>query len=165
MKRKSFGEMSCPVALGLERVGDGWSFLILRDAFNGLTRFEQFRANLAIAPTTLTRRLDALVAEGLFERRRYAAHPPRDDYVLTQRGRDFRPVIMTLLAWGNRHFAPEGRRAVLIDSRTGREAEPILVDAVSGRPISELALTMAPRPAARRPDRKPPARRRGTDRK
>jgi len=157
MKRKSFGAMNCPVARGLERVGDGWGFLILRDALNGLTRFEQFRENLDIAPTTLTRRLDALVAEGLLERRRYAERPPRDDYVLTQRGYDFRPVVLTLLAWGNRHFAPEGRGAALIDTQTGREADPILVDAVSGRPISGAAFKMAPRNA--------PARRRGKDRR
>lgn len=161
MKRKSFGEMTCPIALGLERVGDGWGFLILRDALNGMTRFEQFREHLDIAPTTLTRRLDALVAEGLLERRRYAERPPRDDYVLTQRGRDFRPVVLTLLAWGNRHFAPEGHRAALIDTLTGREADPILVDAVSGRPISDPAFKIAPG----RVNRNAPARRRGKDRR
>lgn len=165
MKRKSFGEMTCPIALGLERVGDGWGFLILRDALNGMTRFEQFREHLDIAPTTLTRRLDALVAEGLLERRRYAERPPRDDYVLTQRGRDFRPVILTLLAWGVRHFAPESRGLALIDTQTGREAEPILVDAVSGRPISDPAFKMAPRRAATEVDRNTPARRRGTNRR
>lgn len=164
MKRKSFGEMSCPVARGLERIGDGWGFLILRDALNGLTRFEQFRDNLDIAPTTLTRRLDALVADGLLERRRYADRPPRDDYVLTQRGRDFRPVVLTLLAWGNRHFAPEGRGAALFDARTGREADPILIDAVSGCPISDSAFKITPRPATAA-GRNDPARHRGTGRK
>lgn len=148
MKRKSFGEMSCPVARSLERVGEGWSVLILRDALNGLTRFDEFQANLGIAPTTLTRRLDALVADGLLERCRYAERPPRDEYALTDLGRDFRPVVIALLAWGNRHFAPEGRSATLIDALTGREAEPILVDAVSGRAISDSTFEFAPGPAA-----------------
>ena len=57
----------------------------------------------------LTRRLKALVEAGLLERRRYSERPPRDEYVLTERGRDFRPVLWSLLAWGNKHFAPEGR--------------------------------------------------------
>jgi DNA-binding HxlR family transcriptional regulator len=148
MRRKSFGQMACPVARSLERVGEGWSFLILRDALNGLTRFEEFQSHLGIAPTTLTRRLDAMVADGLLERRRYAERPPRDEYVLTDRGRDFRPVVIALLAWGNRHFAPEGRSAIVIDARSGREAEPMLVDAVSGRPISDPEFTIAPGPAA-----------------
>jgi DNA-binding HxlR family transcriptional regulator len=165
MKRKSFGAMNCPVARGLERVGDGWGFLILRDALNGMTRFEQFREHLDIAPTTLTRRLDALVAEGLLERRRYAERPPRDDYVLTERGHDFRPVVLTLFAWGARHFTPEGHGAALIDTRTGREADPILIDAVSGRLVSDPAFKMTPRRAAADANRNAPVRRRGRDRK
>jgi DNA-binding HxlR family transcriptional regulator len=137
MKRKSFGGMNCPIARSLERVGDWWNILILRDALNGLTRFEQFQKNLDIAPNTLTRRLAALVEDGLLERRRYSERPPRDAYHLTPLGRDFRPVVLSLLVWGNKHFTPEGRRVKLIDMRTGHEAEPVFIDAVSGRPIEE----------------------------
>ena len=79
---------------------------------SALTRFEQFQKSLDIAPNMLTRRLNALVEAGLLERRRYSERPPRDEYVLTPRGRDFRPVLWALLAWGNRHFAPEGRSVV-----------------------------------------------------
>lgn len=142
--------MICPVARSLERVGDGWSVLILRDALNGLTRFEQFQNNLGIAPNTLARRLDALVGEGLLERRRYNERPPRDEYMLTERGRDFRPVVITLMAWGNKHFAPEGRSVGLIDAETGYEADPVLIDAVSRRPISDPAFKLAPGPATAR---------------
>jgi DNA-binding HxlR family transcriptional regulator len=108
MQRKNFGEMQCPIARSLERVGEWWSILILRDAFHGMTRFDEFQKSLGIAPNMLTRRLGALVEAGLLERRRYSERPPRDEYVLTPRGRDFRPVLVSLLAWGNRHFAPEG---------------------------------------------------------
>ena len=101
MQRKSFGNMQCPIARSLERVGEWWSILILRDAFRGLTRFDQFQKSLDIAPNMLTRRLTALVKAGLLERRRYSERPPRDEYVLTERGRDFRPVALALLAWGN----------------------------------------------------------------
>ena len=128
MQRKSFGSMPCPIARSLERVGEWWSILILRDAFRGLTRFDQFQKSLDIAPNMLTRRLNALVESGLLERRAYSEQPPRDEYVLTERGRDFRPVLWSLLAWGNRHFAPEGPSVIVIDTETGEPADPVLVD-------------------------------------
>jgi Predicted transcriptional regulators len=68
--------------------------------------------------------------------------------VLTARGRDFRPVLVALLAWGNRHFAPEGASVLLVDAKTGTAVEPILVDRVSGRPIKEPDYAFAPGPAA-----------------
>jgi DNA-binding HxlR family transcriptional regulator len=148
MQRKSFGNMQCPIARSLERVGEWWSILILRDAFHGLTRFEQFQKSLEIAPNILTRRLNALVESGLLERRRYSEHPPRDEYVLTERGRDFRPVLWALLAWGNKHFAPEGRSVILVDAATGAEAEPVLVDRHSGRVMAAPAFRSAAGPAA-----------------
>ena len=97
MRRKSFGNMQCPIARSLERVGEWWSILILRDAFHGLTRFDQFQKSLGIAPNMLTRRLNGLVESGLLERRQYEERPPRHEYVLTERGRDFLPVIISLM--------------------------------------------------------------------
>jgi DNA-binding HxlR family transcriptional regulator len=105
VKRKSFSDMACPVARGLERVGEWWSILILRDALLGATRFDQFAKSLEIAPNILSRRLHALVEAGLMERRRYSERPPRDEYVLTAAGRDFKPVVRALYKWGSRHFA------------------------------------------------------------
>jgi DNA-binding HxlR family transcriptional regulator len=137
MQRKSFGTMQCPIARSLERVGEWWSILILRDAFRGLTRFDQFQTSLGIAPNMLTRRLATLVESGLLEKRAYSEHPPRFEYVLTERGRDFRPVLWALLAWGNKHFAPEGPSVVVVDSKTGDVADPVLVDRRSGRPLVE----------------------------
>jgi DNA-binding HxlR family transcriptional regulator len=148
MRRKSFGNMQCPIARSLERVGEWWSILILRDAFHGLTRFDQFQESLGIAPNMLTRRLNSLVEAGLLERRRYSEHPPRDEYVLTEAGRDFRPVLWALLAWGNKYFAPEGKSVVIVDSRTGEEAEPVLVDRNSGRPLVAPDFRSAAGPAA-----------------
>ena len=140
--------MVCPIARSLERVGEWWSILILRDALHGFTRFDQFQKSLGIAPNMLARRLNALVEAGLLERRRYSEHPPRDEYVLTARGRDFRPVLMALLAWGNRHFAPEGASVLLVDAKSGAAVEPILVDRATGRPIKEPDYAFAPGPAA-----------------
>jgi DNA-binding HxlR family transcriptional regulator len=148
MRRKSFNTMQCPIARSLERVGEWWSILILRDAFHGLTRFDQFQKSLDIAPNMLTRRLNALVEAGLLERHRYSERPPRDEYLLTERGRDFRPVLWAMLAWGNKHFAPEGASVVVVDSATGAPAEPMLVDRNTGRPLAEPAFRSAPGPAA-----------------
>src|ERR1700759_3531845 len=128
MQRKSFGTMPCPIARSLERVGEWGSILILRDAFRGLSRFAQFEASLGIAPNMLTKRLNALVESGLLKKRAYSEHPPRFEYVLTERGRDFRPVLWALLAWGNKHFAPEGASGLLADTQTGAIAEPGVVD-------------------------------------
>src|SRR6266699_5702507 len=148
MQHKSFENMPCPIARSLARVGEWWSMLILRDALHGMTRFDQFQKSLGIAPNMLTRRLNALVDAGLLSRRRYSEHPPRDEYVLTARGRDFRPVLFALLAWGNRHFAPEGPSVLLVDAKTGAAVEPILVDRASGRPIKEPDYAFAAGPAA-----------------
>jgi DNA-binding HxlR family transcriptional regulator len=148
MQRKSFDKMPCPIARSLERVGEWWSMLIMRDALHGFTRFDEFQKSLGIAPNMLTRRLNALVEAGLLERRRYSEHPPRDEYVPTARGRDFRPVLIALMAWGNRHFAPEGASVQLIDTKSGTAVDPIMVDSATGRPIKDPDYRLAPGPAA-----------------
>ena len=79
MQRKSFGHMPCPIARSLERVGEWWSILILRDALHGYTRFDQFQRSLGIAPNMLTRRLNALVEAGLMARRRYSEQSQKAD--------------------------------------------------------------------------------------
>jgi DNA-binding HxlR family transcriptional regulator len=161
MQRKSLNGMPCPIARSLDRVGEWWSMLILRDALHGFTRFDEFQKSLGIAPNMLTRRLDALVASGLLERRRYSERPPRYEYVPTARGRDFRPVLLALMAWGNRHFAPEGASVELLDNATGAVADPILVDRITGKPITDTSHALAPGPAAPESTRHRYASRRG----
>ncbi len=148
MQRKSFGKMACPIARSLERVGEWWSILIIRDALHGFTRFDEFQKSLNIAPNMLTRRLNALVDAGLLQRRRYNERPPRYEYILTERGRDFRSVIVAMFAWGNRHFAPEGASVLLIDKKSRAVADPVLVDRKSGRPFTERDYGFAAGPAA-----------------
>jgi DNA-binding HxlR family transcriptional regulator len=148
MSRAPFDQTLCPVARTLERVGDPWSLLILRDATQGLTRFEQFRTSLGVAPNILTDRLRRLVVADLLERRRYSEHPPRDEYVLTAMGRDFTSVLLALMAFGNRHFAKEGVASQLIDTTTGRPADPVLVDANNGRRLDGPGFAFAAGPAA-----------------
>jgi DNA-binding HxlR family transcriptional regulator len=130
MQRTAFDATECPIARSLGEIGEWWSILILRDAFHGLARFEEFRQSLGIAPNMLTRRLQTLVARGLLERRRYSEHPPRHEYVLTKKGRDFQPVLLALLAWGNRYLSRRKGPPVLpTDRLTGLPIEPIMVDA------------------------------------
>lgn len=148
MQRKSFGNMQCPIARSLDRVGEWWSILILRDALHGLRRFDEFQKSLDIAPNMLTRRLGALVEAGLLERRRYCERPPRYEYLMTDRGRDFRPVLLALLAWGNKHFAPEGASVLVVDAKTGAIATPTVVDQASGRVLTASDFKFAPGPAA-----------------
>jgi len=142
------GNPQCPIARSLETVGEWWTILILRDAVYGLKRFDEFQKSLDIAPNMLTRRLNRLVEDGLLERQLYSAKPPRYEYVLTEKGRDFRPVLVTLLAWGNKHFAPEGPSVLLADKETGTIAEPIVIDRVTGRRIPGGGFALVPGPAA-----------------
>lgn len=137
MDAERFSQGPCPVARALVRVGDAWSMLILRDAGYGATRFDQFRQNLGIAPNILTRRLAGLTEAGLLEKRRYNERPPRDDYVLTPKGRDFLPVLAALGAWGAQHYGERGTTRA-IDVETGAIVDPVVVDRAGGRPVAEI---------------------------
>jgi DNA-binding HxlR family transcriptional regulator len=150
MKRTSYDEMACPIARTLERVGEWWSILILRDAFAGVTRFDAFQKSLGIAPNMLTRRLAALMEAGFLEKHTYSTRPLRHEYRLTDRARDFRPVLQTLMAFGNKHFAPEGPFVQIVDARTGVPADPVVVDRRSGRPLVEPDFVVAYGPDAER---------------
>ncbi len=148
MRHKNIGRMQCPIARSLERVGEWWSMLIIRDALHGLTRFDQFQESLGIAPNMLTRRLASLVKSGLLQKRRYSERPPRYEYVLTERGRDFQAVIVAMQAWGNKHFAPEGESVLLVHAKTGAVADPLMIDRKTGRALIGPDFRVAPGPAA-----------------
>src|SRR5437660_4828095 len=96
MRNPDHDSSLCPVARTVERIGYTWSLMILRDALHGLTRFDHFRKSLGVAPNILTERLGRLVEAGFQRRRRYIEHPPRDDYELTEMGRDFSPVLFAM---------------------------------------------------------------------
>ncbi|EKP0278953.1 helix-turn-helix transcriptional regulator [Aeromonas bestiarum] len=133
--------LSCPIARSLAVAGDSWSILILRDAHAGLTRFDQFRKSLGIAPTMLTRRLATLTEEGLLEKRRYSEHPPREEYLLTAAGRDFMPVLFMIGAWGRQHRGG-GKLVRFLDAETGTEIKAIAVDEVTGAKIGTRPMRM-----------------------
>ncbi len=122
------------IARSLALVGDAWSMLIMRDAHAGLTRFDEFRKSLGIAPTMLTARLAALTEDGLLVKRRYSERPPRDEYVLTAAGQDFLPVLFAIGAWGRKHRSSDGVTR-FFDAETGSEIDPITIDRATGAPI------------------------------
>jgi DNA-binding HxlR family transcriptional regulator len=140
----------CPTARTLESVGDHWSMLILRDAFQGLTRFDEFQRSLGIAPNILTRRLKHLTAQGLFERRLYHKKPNWYEYVLTQKGRDFFPVVVAMFAWGNKHLAAKGPSLLMADRASSRGVEPLMVAAGTLAPITLDNVVLVPGPRASR---------------
>lgn len=106
----------------------------MRDAHAGSTRFDEFRKNLGIAPTPLATRLATMTEEGLLEKRRYSERPPRDEYVLTDAGRDFLPVLFALAAWGGKHRGG-GEFTRFFDEDLGTEIEPVMIDRTTGEPI------------------------------
>src|SRR5579859_5395772 len=101
MRKRSLADEPCPVARTLDVVGEWWTLLIVRAAFRGATRFEDFR-DVGIADNILSARLKKLVEEGIFERRRYQEHPERFEYVLTEKGKDLMIVMGALALWGKR---------------------------------------------------------------
>jgi DNA-binding HxlR family transcriptional regulator len=126
MKRKSVGDSTCAVARSLDILGDWWSLLILRDAFEGVARFGDFERSLGIPKSRLSVRLKALVANGILEVAPASDGSAYGEYVLTDRGRDLFPVMVGLRQWGERHLFP------------GAPPRRQLVDRLQGRPISRL---------------------------
>lgn len=120
----------------------------MRDALQGLRRFDEFSQSLGIAPNMLTRRLNTLVEEGLLERRRYSERPPRYEYVPTAIGEDFKIVIMAFIAWGNRHYTPEGESLQIVDTQTQHPIEVVMMDAVAGNVVPIEQCTVKAGPAA-----------------
>ena len=98
-----YSQQRCAIAATLEVVGDPWTLLILRDAFQGVRRFEQWQERLGVARNVLAARLKSLVGYGVMETRRYSERPPRHEYVLTAKGRDLSNVLLTMAEWGDRH--------------------------------------------------------------
>ncbi|MQY40154.1 putative HTH-type transcriptional regulator [Streptomyces sp. RB17] len=105
--RPSFANWPCSIARTVDVLGDAWSILILREAFYGFRRFDEFQQELRMARNTLADRLRRLVEEGLMERRLYESEPPRHEYLLTEKGRDFVPVLAAMARWGDRWLAGE----------------------------------------------------------
>jgi len=138
--------MDCSVAQCLEVVGEWWSMLIVRDAFLGVTRFEEFQRRLGIARNILQQRLTTLVEAGVFERVVYCEHPPRYDYRLTAKGRDLWPVLTAMRQWGDRYAAPQGPPIRIVHKGCGHTVDVVLVCESCGEPVGPRGVTAVPGP-------------------
>jgi DNA-binding HxlR family transcriptional regulator len=135
VERKSFSDMNCSVAQCLEIVGEWWSLLIVRDAFLGVTRFDDFQERLGISRNVLNHRLTHLVEAGVLVKAPYSEHPPRHDYRLTDKGRDLWAVLTTMRQWGDRYAAPDGPPLELIHEGCGHVSEARMICSTCGEPI------------------------------
>ncbi|WP_169810981.1 winged helix-turn-helix transcriptional regulator [Nocardia amamiensis] len=149
MHRTSFAEMHCSIGQSLELVGEWWTPLIVRDLFLGLHRFDDIAENLGISRNLLTRRLDALVGNGIVERRAYQERPPRHEYHLTEPGRELMPVLMALMAWGDKWATPPGGPPVrLSHDNCGETFTPQICCSACGTPVTASTVTARPGPGA-----------------
>ena len=117
MLHNTYEGQTCSVARALEVVGERWTILILRDAFLGVRRFDEFQRSLGVARNVLNTRLQRLVDAGLLERRRYQERPERFEYRLTDRGLDLWPAIVALMQWGDRHLAEGDGPPLVLEHR------------------------------------------------
>jgi DNA-binding HxlR family transcriptional regulator len=126
----------CSIAAALETVGERWSFLILRGAFNGLHHFEEFQSTLGIARNILSNRLGRLVESGILEREPDPTDRRRVAYHLTEKGLDLLPVLLSLRQWGERWVSAAPSNPVLVDKATRRQIAPMAVRDADGRPLT-----------------------------
>jgi len=127
---------TCSIAAALETVGERWSFLILRGAFNGLMHFEEFQSTLGIARNILSNRLGRLVENGILRREPDPADRRRVAYQLTDKGLDLLPVLLSLREWGERWVASGPSNPVLVDKATRRPIAPMAVRDADMRPLT-----------------------------
>lgn len=130
--QREYTDQVCSVARALEVVGERWTLLVIRDVLLGVRRFEQLAQSVGTTPAMLTRRLRALVAEGVLERRRYQDRPERFEYHPTAKGRELFGVITTLMQWGDRHYGPDGPPRTLIHQACGQPMDPRITCACCG---------------------------------
>lgn len=137
MRRTRFDDAPCPIARTADLIGDWWTPIVLREAFIGRRRFDEFQQALSLSRGVLSQRLARLVDEGLLTRRLYQERPARYEYVLTQKGRDFYPVLAAMWRWGSDWLWEEGSEPPLelYDRETGTPMRPRVVDENTGKPI------------------------------
>jgi len=146
MLNRTYDNQVCSIARALEIVGERWTILIVRDAFLGVRRFDDFQRSLGIARNVLADRLDRLVEAGIFERRPYQDRPPRYEYRLTEPGLDLHPVIFSLMKWGDKHLAPDGPPRLALHRGCGGEIDEHLTCSKCGERVAARQIEARPGP-------------------
>jgi len=148
--RTSLEDVSCSIAGTMDVLGDAWTALILRDVFAGISRFDLLADDLGLSRKTLAARLDELVRKGILERRAYSEHPPRYDYLPTEKGADLFSVIAAMMAWGDRWTAgPEGAPALIRHSACGAVTTARVLCGECGEPLNLDDVTTEAGPGGR----------------
>jgi DNA-binding HxlR family transcriptional regulator len=150
---KDYESQDCSVARALELIGERWTLLVIRDAFYGVRRYSDFVAHLDIPRAVLADRLQRLTAAGVLERRRYQEAPPREEYVLTEIGRELWPVLLALGNWGARHLSAAGPSRIFCHIACGTRLGRTVWCSECGTVVPPEEVEMRPGPGADRPRR------------
>jgi DNA-binding HxlR family transcriptional regulator len=146
MAIEAYAEKNCSIARPLAFLGERWTMLVLRDLFLGGRRFDEFQSSLGVATNVLSQRLATLTEEGIVERRRYSEHPERFEYVLTAKGRELQPVLLALLAWGDKYTAEGGAPLEVVHGDHAFHAVPVCSEC--GEPVDTHNIHSRPGPGA-----------------
>lgn len=145
----AFSEFACSIARTLDLIGEWWTVLILRDLFAGLSRYDEIQRNLGIASNILAARLKRLRDAGLVEREADPGDARRWCYRLTEKGRDLYPVLIAMMAWGDKWIAPAGQQPVLmVHQRCGQVTAAVPACSVCSQPLALDELRFLPGPGA-----------------
>jgi len=144
MARKRFRDAHCSIAQALDRIGDWWTLLIIRDAFNGVTSFSDFQSGLGVAKNILSNRLSQLVEDGVFERLPSKPGVDRFEYHLTTKGRDLLPVLIALMQWGDKWVFDEAKPWDVIDGKDREPIRPVALVSHDGRVLGHTEVRLRP---------------------
>jgi DNA-binding HxlR family transcriptional regulator len=151
VKRKSHRKARCPVARPLDAIGDWWSLLIVRDAFEGLKRFGEFQQSLGLAKNILSSRLKRLVEHGIFDVVPVTDGRPHNEYVLTVKGRGLFPLLVALRQWGEDFFFdPKEPHVMLVDNNSGLPVRRVVVHSHDGQIVGPDETSVIPASSTKR---------------
>ena len=148
MLGRTYEGQNCSIAKSLELIGERWTMLIVREVFLGNRRFDELASRLSIARNVLTARLTRLVEEGVLEKVRYQERPERFEYRLTEKGIDLWPVVVSLLQFGDRYYAPDGPPVVLLHKGCGGHVDEHRICDTCGQRLTARDATGRPGPGA-----------------
>jgi DNA-binding HxlR family transcriptional regulator len=149
MLPRTYEGQVCSVARTLEAMGDRWTMLVIREAFLGTRRFDDYQRNLGVARNVLADRLARLVDEGILRRRRYRERPERFEYSLSEKGIDLWPVLVSLMKWGDRYAAPDGPPMLILHRGCGGEVNERFICEKCGEPVDARSSEARPGPGRR----------------
>lgn len=150
MRRTRFEDWNCSIARATDILGDWWTPLVIREAFYGTRRFDDFVEHLGIGRNILTERLRRLTDEGILDKVAYQERPARHEYRLTDKGRALFGVLAALHRWGNDWLsADDGPPVEMVDRDTGAIVKPIVVDETTGEPLDPRRIRIRPGPGFR----------------